>query len=418
MKILIIGGGGREHAIGWKLKQRPQSPELYFAPGNAGTAQIGINIDAKNVQQLTKFAKYERIELTIVGAEAWLAAGIVDAFQGERLPIFGPDKRCARLESSKVFAKNFMKAYGVKTAAFETFADGDAAKAYLGGKRFPIAIKASGLAAGKGVIIAQNQSEAKQAIDEIMIEKRFGEAGAAVVIEEFLEGDETSVLSIFNGAEIIPFRSAKDHKKIGVGETGLNTGGMGVVAPSPHFTQAVESTFQRDILQPTLKGLSSEGLRFSGVIFFGLMLAKKAVYLLEYNLRMGDPETQTILPLLDSDLLQIIQNAVAGKSFAPRWRDQCACTVVLTSGGYPKSYPKGMEITGLDQVENTVFIAGAKREGKRLVTSGGRVLNVTALGKNADEAREKAYKDVAQIKFKGSYYRSDIGRSMGAQRSD
>lgn len=417
MKILVIGGGGREHAIGWKLKQSPQSPELYFAPGNAGTAQIGINIDAKSVQQLANFAKKEGIELTVVGAEAWLAAGIVDAFQAERLPIFGPDKRCARLESSKVLAKNFMKAYGVKTPAFETFTDGDAAKAYLGGKRFPIAIKASGLAAGKGVIIAQNQSEAEQAIDEIMIEKRFGEAGAAVVIEEFLEGDETSVLSIFNGAEIIPFRSAKDHKKIGMGETGLNTGGMGVVAPSPHFTQAAESAFQRDILQPTLKGLLSEGLRFSGVIFFGLMLAKKAVYLLEYNLRMGDPETQAILPLLDSDLLQIIQNAVAGKSFAPSWRDRCACTVVLASGGYPKSYQKGMEITGLDQVENTVFIAGAKREGKRLVTSGGRVLSLTALGKNADEAREKTYKDVAQIKFKGSYYRSDIGRSTGAQRS-
>lgn len=410
MRVLIIGSGGRAHAIGWKLIQRPNPPALYFAPGNAGTAEIGTNIEANGIEAWVRFAEENRIDLTLVGPEAALTEGVVDAFESRGLTAFGPDKRSAQLEGSKAFAKDFMVQHGVKTAAFGRFTTAATAKAYLKGKDFPIVIKASGLAAGKGVLIAADQGEAERAIDSIMLEKRFGEAGDKVVVEEFLEGVEASVLSFFNGLEITPFCAARDHKKIGEGDRGLNTGGMGVVAPHPAFTDSVQKAFERDVLQPTLKGLSAEKMRFSGVIFFGLMLTDKGVYLLEYNLRMGDPETQALLPLLEGDLLELIQKAVAGQALSLNWKKQAhSCCVVLASGGYPESYKSGKRITGIDRVDQPVFLAGVSREGERLVTSGGRVLSVTGLGADAAEARRKAYEAAEKIKFEGRYYRGDIG---------
>lgn len=409
MKVLIIGGGGRAHAIGWKLRQCTTPPALYFAPGNGGTAQIGTNIEAPDIEALAAFAERESIDLTIVGPEAWLTAGIVDVFRARDLPIFGPDKRSAQLEGSKVLAKRFMKKYGVKTPASESFTTVSEAKAYLRGCDFPIVIKADGLAAGKGVIIAGDRLEAEAAVEAMMTEKRFGQAGEAVVIEEFLQGREASVLSLFNGREITPLRAARDHKKIGEGECGLNTGGMGAVVPNPDFDQSVEEAFESDILRPTLRGLSSEGYQFSGVIFFGLMLTSKGVYLLEYNLRMGDPETQAVLPLLESDLSRLIQDAMAGKHLMPKWKAAHSCCVVLASEGYPKSYRKGMEITGLDEVDGLVFIAGAQVQDGRYISSGGRVLSLTALGADPAEAREKAYAAVGKIRFEGCYCRGDIG---------
>ncbi len=410
MKLLIIGSGGREHALGTKFKENKKASELYFATGNGGTAQIGTNISATTVEELCEFAKKNAIDLTIVGSEDLLVAGIVDAFQKEDLAIFGPHKEAAQLEGSKAFAKEFMQKYGVKTAAYQTFEDYEKALAYLDKIDYPTVVKASGLAAGKGVIIAQNKEEAKQALQEIMQDKVFGASGSQVVIEEFLEGVEASILSYYNGKEITPFISAKDHKKIGEGETGLNTGGMGVIAPNPYVTEEIMQEFERDILQPTLKGLNEENLQFAGVIFFGLMLTKKGVYLLEYNLRMGDPETQAVLPLLNSDLLTLTEDAIQGKPLDVEWKSEHSCCVVMVSGGYPQKYEKGHEIKDLETLEVPYFIAGAKEENGKLLTSGGRVLNIVALGETAKEAREKAYQEVEKIHFDKAYYRKDIGK--------
>lgn len=411
MKLLIIGSGGREHALGAKFKENKRVTAVYFATGNGGTATIGTNISATTIPELCQFAKENTIDLTIVGSEELLVAGIVDVFQKEGLSIFGPHKAAAKLEGSKAFAKEFMQKHGIKTAAYETFTDYNTALAYLQTINYPTVVKASGLAAGKGVIIAQNKTEAAQALQDIMQDKIFGISGSQVVIEEFLEGVEASILSYYNGKEIVPFLSAKDHKKIGEGETGLNTGGMGVIAPNPYVTTEVYKAFEQDILQPTLEGLKAEKLQFSGVIFFGLMLTKKGVYLLEYNLRMGDPETQAILPLLDSDLLTLTENATNGKPLDVKWKNQHSCCVVMVSGGYPQTYGKGYEISGLENLNTPYFIAGAKSENDKLLTSGGRVLNIVALGDTATQARKKAYEEVKKITFKNSYYRNDIGKS-------
>lgn len=410
MKLLIIGSGGREHALGVKLKEDKRVQQLYFATGNGGTAEIGTNITATSIEELCQFAKENAIALTFVGSEDLLVAGIVDAFQKENLPIFGPHQRAAQLEGSKAFAKTFMQKYGIKTATHETFEDYQKALAYLEKIDYPTVIKASGLAAGKGVIIAQNKAEATGALQEIMQEKVFGNSGSQVVIEEFLEGVEASLLSYYNGNEITPFISAKDHKKIGEGETGLNTGGMGVIAPNPYVTDAIMQDFEHNILQPTLEGFHKENLQFAGVIFFGLMLTKKGVYLLEYNLRMGDPETQAVLPLLESNLLKVTEDALAGKPIQLQWKDQCSCCIVMVSGGYPKNYEKGYQIDGLPTLEVPYFIAGASKQADQLQTSGGRVLNVVALGDTADEARKKAYKEVEKVDFEKAYYRKDIGK--------
>lgn len=411
MKILIIGTGAREHAIGWKIKQDNPSTELFFSVGNAGTAEIGENIGISDLQELKDFAKNHKIDLTIVGPEVELVDGIVDIFVAEDLKIFGPDKRAAALEGSKVFAKEFMEKHGVKTAFSKSFRYFVDARDYLNTlQEFPVVIKASGLAAGKGVVIVQNNDEAQEVIRDMMNDKSFGDAGTQVVIEQFLEGFECSILSIYNGKEIVPFISAMDHKKIGEGETGLNTGGMGVIAPNPQFTDQHFNEFKKDILEPTQKGLEKEGLNFSGVIFFGLMVNKSGVYLLEYNVRFGDPETEAVLPLLKSDLLEIMLNATNGESFDVQWKNQHTCCVVMASGGYPLNYDKGFEIRGLDKVDIPLFIAGAQKSQDSVVTSGGRVLNVVGIGNTLDDAIAIAYENIAKIHFDYAYFREDIGK--------
>lgn len=412
-KILIIGSGGREHAIGWKFQhdflQKEEELELFFTPGNAGTAQIGINVALSSLEDMRDFALENFIDLTFVGPEVELADGVVDLFQAANLRVFGPQKEAAQLEASKAFAKDFMAKYGVKTAAYQNFQGRHLAKEYLQTQEFPIVVKASGLAAGKGVIICQNLEEAEKAVDEIMLDKSFGDAGAEVVIEEYLEGFEVSILSFFNGKKIVPFVSAKDHKKIGEGETGLNTGGMGVIAPNPLFTNAHLKAFEEDILEPTKCGLIKEGLEFAGVIFFGLMINKKGVYLLEYNLRMGDPETQTTLPLLKNDLFDVVNKAINGEEFTLDFTNQNACCVVLVSGGYPGNYEKGYEIRGLEKVDCPWFVAGAKQADEQIVTTGGRVINVVGLGDTLQLAREQAYENIKKVHFDYQYYRTDIG---------
>jgi phosphoribosylamine--glycine ligase len=410
MKILIIGNGGREHAIAWKIKNDNPNAELFFAQGNGGTSRLGTNILQSSVEELVQFAKNEKINLTFVGSEALLMDGIVDEFKSQKLSIFGPDKKAALLEGSKAFAKEFMLKHGVKTAKYQKFTNSIPAKEYVKNHSFPLVIKASGLAAGKGVIICQDLFDAEKSIDEIMIDKVFGDAGNEIVIEEFLTGFEASILSVFNGKEIIPFISAKDHKKIGDGETGLNTGGMGVIAPNPFFTSKHFKAFQQDILNPTLTGLVTENLIFSGIIFFGLMINENGVYLLEYNLRMGDPETQAVLPLMKTNFLQLISDATEGKSISIQWENQHAVCVVIASGGYPNNFEKGFEITGLEKVNVPYFIAGAKLQNNEFKTSGGRVLNIVGLGNSLEEAHQIAYENIKKIRFDYQYYRTDIGK--------
>ena len=371
MKLLVVGSGGREHAICWKVSQNKNVEKVFCAPGNGGTATLpkGENINIKGIDELLAFAVKENIDLTIVGSEELLVDGIVDKFQEKGLKIFGPDKKAALLEGSKAYAKDFMKKYGVKTAAYEVFTCPEKAKEYIKTCEFPLVVKASGLAAGKGVLICQNLEEALKAVDEIMVDKVFSSAGEQIVVEEFLDGVEASILSVTDSKVILPFISAKDHKKIGEKETGLNTGGMGTIAPNPYVTKKVYDAFITGIMNPTLEGIKAEGMNFAGVIFFGLMINEKGVYLLEYNMRMG----------------------------------------VLASGGYPEAYKKGYAITGIEKADNMVFVAGAKLENGELLTNGGRVLNVVAVGDNLEDARAKAYANAEKIEFKDKCYRKDIG---------
>lgn len=413
MKILVVGSGGREHAICWKVSQNEKVEKVFCAPGNGGTAMLpkGENVNVKGIDELLEFALKEKIDLTIVGSEELLVDGIVDRFQEKGLKIFGPDKKAALLEGSKAYAKDFMKKYGVKTAAYEVFTEVDKAKEYIKTCEFPLVVKASGLAAGKGVLICQNLDEALKAVDEIMVDKVFNTAGEKIVVEEFLDGVEASILSVTDSKVILPFISAKDHKKIGEKETGLNTGGMGTIAPNPYVTKEVYDAFINGIMNPTLEGIKAEGMNFAGVIFFGLMITDKGVYLLEYNMRMGDPETQVVLPLLESDFIELLESGLKGDliNVDVKWSNKSACCVVLASGGYPEAYKKGYEITGIDKVDNMVFVAGAKAEEGKLLTSGGRVLNVVAVGDNLEDARAKAYADAEKIDFKDKYCRKDIG---------
>lgn len=409
MKILVVGSGGREHAICWKVSQNEKVEKVFCAPGNGGTAMLpkGENVNIKGIDELLEFALKEKIDLTIVGSEELLVDGIVDRFQEKGLKIFGPDKKAALLEGSKAYAKDFMKKYGVKTAAYEVFTEVEKAKEYIKACEFPLVVKASGLAAGKGVLICQNLDEALKAVDEIMVDKVFSAAGEKIVVEEFLDGVEASILSVTDSKVILPFISAKDHKKIGEKETGLNTGGMGTIAPNPYVTKEVYDAFINGIMNPTLEGIKAEGMNFAGVIFFGLMITDKGVYLLEYNMRMGDPETQVVLPLLESDFIELLESGLKGDlaNANVKWSNKSACCVVLASGGYPEAYNKGYEITGIDKVDNMVFVAGAKAEDGKLLTSGGRVLNVVAVGDNLEEARAKAYADAEKIEFTGKYCR-------------
>jgi phosphoribosylamine--glycine ligase len=427
MKILIIGNGGREHAIAWKLEQNERVEKIYCSKGNAASKMLKKteNIVLNSISEYIEFAKNNTIDLTIVGSEELLVQGIVDEFKENGLKIFGPDKKAAELEGSKVFSKEFMKKYGVKTAKHENFYNSEDAMDYLSNLviEYPIVIKADGLAAGKGVIIAFNLKEAISAVEEIMVSKKFNEAGNKIVIEEYLDGKEVSVLSFTDSNVIVPFISAKDHKKIGVGETGLNTGGMGVISPNPYYTEDVEKKFYKDILEPTLEGIKAEKMDFEGVIFFGLMITSKGVYLLEYNMRLGDPETQAVLPLLKDDLLSLIEitlNKKLGENVNIAWKQMASCCVVASAGGYPEAYKTGDVITGLESLianrkseiddKSLVFICGANEDvDGSIKTNGGRILNVVGLGETLEEAQKKAYEEMAKIQFNGKYFRNDIG---------
>ena len=417
MKILIVGSGGREHAIAWKISQNQKVEKIFAAPGNAYNKLIKNceNVNINSSDEILNFAKKENIDLTIVGSEELLVDGIVDKFEENNLKIFGPNKQAALLEGSKAFAKDFMEKYGVKTAKYKSFTDKDEAVKYLDEMSYPVVIKASGLAAGKGVVIAQNRKEAETTLEDMMVNKAFASAGDTVVIEEFLDGVEISVLSITDTNVILPFISAKDHKKISEKETGLNTGGMGVISPNPYVTDEVFEEFKKNIMEPTLKGIQNEGMDFEGVIFFGLMITKKGVYLLEYNMRLGDPETQAVLPLLETDMVEMIKSAFDKKLSEVKieWKKQYSCCVVASAGGYPEKYNKGDKISGLSDIGKNgeiLFICGAKKENDDFVTSGGRVLNIVGFGKTLEEAREHAYSSMKKIHFNNMYFRKDIGQ--------
>ena len=409
MKILITGSGGREHALVRKFMENPKIEKIYCAPGNGGTAgEKGCeNINISDMVELADFAVKEGVSLAVPGSEDMLVAGIADLFKDRGIPVLGPHKEAALLEGSKCMAKDFMEKYNIKTAAYRNFDSIDKAALYLESCSFPIVLKADGLAAGKGVLICADKAEADNALQVLMAERRFGSAGNSIVIEEYLEGVEASILSFYDGKTILPLLSAKDHKKIGEGETGLNTGGMGVIAPNPHVDASVMDSFTKEILEPTLKGLESEGLTFSGVIFFGLMINERGIYLLEYNLRMGDPETQAVLGLLDSDLLEAVQATVDGNldSITIKWKDGSSCCVVLASGGYPEAYEKGKLISGIEDCSADVFVAGASLSDEGLKTSGGRVLNVVARGSDLKEARENCYRSIDSVSFDGMTFR-------------
>ncbi|MEI0510295.1 phosphoribosylamine--glycine ligase [Brachyspira intermedia] len=414
MKILVIGSGAREHAICNNLLKNEKVSKVYCAPGNAGTAREKNceNVKISTIDEILNFAKKESIDLTIVGSEEMLVYGIVDKFEENGLKIFGPNKQAAILEGSKAYAKDFMKKYGVKTAEYELFNDYNKASEYLNKCSYPIVIKASGLALGKGVLICQDKEEAKNALEDIMVKKIFKDAGNEVVIEEFLEGVEASILSVTDSNIIIPFISAKDHKKVGDNDTGNNTGGMGVISPNPYYTKEAEELFIKDILEPTLKGIKAEKMSFAGIIFFGIMITKKGVYLLEYNVRMGDPETQAVLQLLETDYLSIIESAMKRElsTLNIKWKNKHACCVVMASGEYPASYNKGYKIEGIDKINGQCFIAGAKLdENNNIITDGGRVLNVVNIADSLEEARKLTYADIEKIDFKDKYYRKDIG---------
>jgi phosphoribosylamine--glycine ligase len=417
LKVLVIGNGGREHAIAWKLSLSPLVTKIYCCPGNGGTADIAENVmlNPLNIQTMADFAAKNRIDLTVVGPEIYLAQGITAEFNKRGLKIYGPSLRAAQLEASKSYAKVFMKKYQIPTAKFEIFCDPELAKQYLDEVGAPIVVKADGLAAGKGVVVALDKHTALQAIDEIMAQKIFGEAGSSVVIEEFLEGEEVSLLAFCDGKTAIPMLPVQDHKRIGDGDSGPNTGGMGAYTPTGIYTMEVAERVNQEILYPTIRAMATEGEPFVGTLFLGLMITRQGPKLIEYNVRFGDPETQAVLPLLDSDLAAVFLSAVNGElnPALVKWKAQTTSVcVVAASAGYPGKYQNDKTITGMETVkESTVFHAGTRlaAEGK-LLTSGGRVLNLVHLGANIKEAIEGAYRDITKLSFEGIYYRKDIGR--------
>ncbi|WP_315067152.1 phosphoribosylamine--glycine ligase [uncultured Clostridium sp.] len=413
MKLLLIGSGGREHALAWKLAKSPKVEKIFVALGNGGTAieHKCENINITDLDELVKFAKKQIIDLTIVGPEDPLTKGIVNKFKREGLKIFGPAESAARLEGSKSFSKEFMKKYGVKTAEYETFTSADEALKYLETCSYPTVVKADGLAAGKGVAICADKDEAAQAVKDYMVEDIFNGAGQKIVIEEFLEGIEASILSITDGKTVIPFVSGKDHKQIFDDGKGPNTGGMGVLAPNPYVTEDVMKDFEENIMAKTLNGIKEEGFDYKGIIFFGIMITNKGTYLLEYNVRMGDPETQSVLYLMESDLVEVIEAALREELYKTtiEWNDGVCINVVLASKGYPGKFTKGYEIKIDEKVKDKVFLAGAKAEDGVLKTNGGRVLSVIGLGKTLEEARSDAYENIKYVTFEGAYYRNDIG---------
>jgi phosphoribosylamine--glycine ligase len=418
MKVLIIGSGGREHALAWKLRQSPRISAVFCAPGNGGIAEVATCVPIKISEHdaLMKFARSEGIGLTVVGPDDALAAGIVDRFQSEGLRIFGPTQSGARLESSKVFAKEFMLRHGIPTAASGQFSSAAEARDFVAKMRTPIVVKASGLALGKGVIIAETHAEAETAIREIMEERKFGEAGAEVVIEEFLEGVECSIHALVDGRNYLLFPSAQDHKRALDGDQGLNTGGMGTFSPCDKvLPPELEAVVRTDVMERFLAGLKADGLEFRGMLFPGLMITKDGVKVLEFNCRFGDPETQVLLTRLESDLLDLLEATIDRRLGDVRasWRPESAVCVILASGGYPGSYAGGKVIEGLEPAARagaTVFHAGTKNVGGQFVTAGGRVLGVTALAQTLAGARERAYAAVQAIHFEGAQHRSDIAK--------
>jgi phosphoribosylamine--glycine ligase len=414
VKVLIVGSGGREHALAWKVKQSHKVSHIFVAPGNGGTATMSdvSNIEFTNIQALADWAKQENIDLTIVGGETTLAQGIVDLFNAKGLACFGPTKAAAQLESSKSFCKDFLRRYNIPTARYHKTTDPLQAKAIINNYKLPVVIKASGLADGKGVIIATTLAEAADAIDTLMVQKKFGAAANEVIIEEFLEGEELSFIALCAKDKFVNFASSQDHKRRDTGDKGPNTGGMGAYSPAPCCTATIKEFAEENIIKPTLAGMIAEGMPFTGFLYAGLMLTKDGPKVLEFNCRLGDPETQVILPRLESDLVALIMSALSGKlDQQPIWRKQVALGVILAAGGYPDAYTKGKEVSGIESIDANclVFQGGTKSTGDTIVTNSGRVLCVTALADDIQQAFALAYKNVAKINFADCFYRSDIG---------
>lgn len=422
MKILVVGGGGREHAIIKKLKENPQVTEIFALPGNGGIAAdaVCVNIGAKDIPQIVDFAVSHGVDYAVVAPDDPLVLGAVDALEEKGIPCFGPRANAAIIEGSKVFAKDLMKKYHIPTAQYEVFTDMEAALRYLDTAPVPTVIKADGLALGKGVIIAQTRQEAKEAVQSMMQDKVFGKSGDQIVIEEFLTGPEVSVLSFTDGETVVPMISSMDHKRAGDGDTGLNTGGMGTVAPNPYYTAEVAQRCMEEIFLPTIRAMKAEGRTFRGCLYFGLMLTPNGPKVIEYNCRFGDPETQVVLPLLESDLLTIMQATTNGTlaQTEVKFRDDYACCVILASKGYPTAYEKGYPISIPEEIASHVYVAGAAQKDGQLVTSGGRVLGVTAVADSLKEAIREAYAMAETIRFDNCYYRHDIGaRALEAGRN-
>ena len=425
MKIMIVGGGGREHAIAWAVAKSPKCEKLYAAPGNAGIAELAecVDISVMDADSLVAFAKDKSVDFVIVAPDDPLAAGVADAFLDAGIKTFGPRKNAAIIEASKAFSKDLMKKYDIPSAAYETFTDADSAIKYLETQEAPYVLKADGLALGKGVLICQTLDEAKAGIQEIMVDKKFGDAGNKVVIEEFMTGREVSVLCFSDGKTILPMTSAQDHKRAGDGDTGLNTGGMGTFSPSPFYTDEIAKFCEENVYQRTIDAMAAEGREFKGVLFCGLMLTEKGPRVLEFNARFGDPEAQVVIPRLKNDIVEVMEACADGTldKIDLQFEDNAAVCVMLASDGYPVSYKKGFEIKGLDAFKEKegyyVFHSGTKfADGengeKKIVTNGGRVLGVTALGSTLKEARANAYKATELIDFDNKYMRHDIGKAI------
>jgi len=421
MKVLIVGGGGREHAIAWKAGQSPKVEKLYCAPGNAGIAEVAecVDIGVMEFDKLAEFAREKEVDLVVVGPDDPLAAGAVDVLEAAGLRVFGPRAKAAILEGSKAFSKDLMKKYQIPTAAYETFDSAEEALDYLATADMPIVLKADGLALGKGVLICNTLAEAQAGVKSLMLDKQFGSAGNRIVIEEFMTGREVSVMSFVDGRTIRIMTSAQDHKRAQDGDRGLNTGGMGTFSPSPFYTREVDEFCQKYVYQPTVDAMAAEGREFKGIIFFGLMLTAKGPRVLEYNARFGDPETQVVLPRMKNDLVEVFEACVDGTldQITLEFEENAAVCVVLASAGYPEHYEKGFPITGLENFKDRdgyyVFHAGSKADAAgKVVTNGGRVLGVTATGADLKAARENAYEAVTWVEFDNKYMRNDIGKAI------